>query len=625
MENPKVREQFEAALDQFVENAKKDSQVIGIILYGSLAYAKVQERSDINVYIITKETKNKSARFTEYGIPISAYILTLDQLRRRAHGGGRVGTHQVLCRSKLLFSQDDAVTDFFNNLNKEISGQDQAVMQISYHAATVFDLEKAEKFLYTKNNLEHSFFFCVRALSELGYLLCYINGIYPPREVIMKSREMNSEYKAIYDGLINSKVTYKGVEETIRETYKFLEQYDLRVFKIILDYISENGGTATHSDIMDYFMPKGLFYAEFLYPHNRRIFRRTMAPFRMTKKGLIEYNQPQYHFSWDSFKEEEMVPVRVGPTDVDREIIQNDYKEAVENLVKKMEQDEYALTLIIAGSLSYDKVWEKSDVDAFIITRDDLYQRSRIVLEKDVTINCYIFTRDGFRKSIQRQTDGSIFHSAMSKSTVAFTRDETIYDLYEDIQNIGAKDLEDILLLNYIFARDLINKASKALFVDDEPEFSYGFIMSGIRRLAGIEALLNLKIPLREVVEQALELNPEFFNSIYTEVIHNPEKDKEALAYVLNKMLDYLFERLDTIAKPIIDFVKREDEVTQEDIQTRFGDIRLDIDLSDFVQAGILVETEAPIRFVKKSSSEMTQVAYHLVGKSDDLMIDIDM
>ena len=149
--------------------------------------------------------------------------------------------------------------------------------------------------------------------------------------------------------------------------------------------------------------------------------------------------------------------------------------------------------------------------------------------------------------------------------------------------------------------------------------------MSGIRRLAGIEALLNLKIPLREVVEQALELNPEFFNSIYTDVIHNAEKDKETLAFVMNKMLDYLFERLDTIAKPVVDLLKREQEVSQEDIQTRFSDIRLHIDLSDFVQAGILVETEAPIRFVKKSSSEMTQAAYHLGGESDDLMIDIDM
>lgn len=625
MEDPKVREQFEAALEQFVEKAKQDSQVQGIILYGSLAYDKVHERSDINLYVVIKEGKQTTKQFTEFGIPISAYVLTLDQLRRRAHGRGRVGAHQVLNRGKLLYSRDDVLTDFFNNLNKEISGQDQAVMQISYHAATVYDLEKAEKFLYTKNNLEHSFFFLVHALSELGYLLCYIKSIYPPREVILKARELYPKYKEIYDELINSKVTYKGIDETIRETYAFLEQFDMQVFKIFLDYISENNGTVTHHDIMTHFQPKGLFYADFLYLHSRQIIRRTLAPFIMTKKGLVEYYQPQYHFSWESFNEEEIVPIHIGPKDVDREIIRKDYQTAVDNLCKKMEQDEYALTLIIAGSLSYDTVWEKSDIDAFIITRDDIHQNFRIILEKDVTINAYISTRDGFRKTIQRQTDGSIYHSAISKSTVVFTRDDTIYDLYEDIQNIGAKDLENILLLNYVFARDLINKASKALFVMNEPEFSFNFIMSAIRRLAGIETLLNLKIPLREVVEQALKFNPEFFNDVYTDVIHNETKDKETLAFVLNKMFDYLIERLDKIATPLVSFVKKEQEVTQEDIQTKFSDIRLPIDLTDFVQAGILVETEAPIRFTKKSSSEMSQKAYHLGGKSDNMMIDIDM
>ena len=55
-----------------------------------------------------------------------------------------------------------------------------------------------------------------------------------------------------------------------------------------MDYISDNDGTVTHHDIMTHFMPKGLFYADFLYPTRRRILRRTIAPFKMTKKGLVE-------------------------------------------------------------------------------------------------------------------------------------------------------------------------------------------------------------------------------------------------------------------------------------------------------------------------------------------------
>ena len=122
-----------------------------------------------------------------------------------------------------------------------------------------------------------------------------------------------------------------------------------------------------------------------------------------------------------------------------------------------------------------------------------------------------------------------------------------------------------------------------------------------------------------------LEFNPEFFNAIYTNVIHNPDKDKETLAFVLNDMLNYLFDRLEIIARPLVNYIKKEQEVTHDDIKTKFSDIRLPIDLSDFVQASLIVQTEARIRFVKKSSSEMTQPAYLLGKEEADLLIDIDM
>ena len=52
MEDPTIRRQFEVGLEQFVERAKKDNKVLGIILYGSLAYDEVTSRSDINIFVI---------------------------------------------------------------------------------------------------------------------------------------------------------------------------------------------------------------------------------------------------------------------------------------------------------------------------------------------------------------------------------------------------------------------------------------------------------------------------------------------------------------------------------------------------------------------------------------------
>ncbi len=55
MEDPKVREKFDTTLELFVERAKQDTQVLGIILFGSLAHNRVYERSNINIMVVTKE------------------------------------------------------------------------------------------------------------------------------------------------------------------------------------------------------------------------------------------------------------------------------------------------------------------------------------------------------------------------------------------------------------------------------------------------------------------------------------------------------------------------------------------------------------------------------------------
>lgn len=626
MEDPKVREQYEIALEQFVTRAKEDSQVLAIILFGSLAYSKIHDRSNINAVVVTKEGRSNYKRFIENGIPIDVGIYNINEFRRRVFGRQRVGYHQSLTKSKLLFSRDGAVTNLFNDISEKISGQDQALSRIVYHSATVYDLSKAEKYLYIKNDLEHSFWFVVHALSELGYLMCYINGIFPPREVILEGKRLYPDYFApLYDNLINSKVTKEILEHTITETYKFLDKHALDNFKIVLDYISENGGSATQRDISSYFTSKGLSIIELEYLHRRRILRRTFATKRLTKKGRIEYSIPHYHFSWDMFNPEEVIPTHVGPHKVDRDLVLRDYQAAIDSLTEKVKEDEYMLSLILCGSLAYDKVWEKSDLDVILITRDETYGGFHGLLEKDVFVDAYVYTRDDFRKAILRATDGSIIHSWFSKSKLLHTTDESIHDLYEDLEKIGSRDLEKILMLNYIYAKDLINKALRALNVQNDTSYSYSFITSAIRRLASIEVLLARKIPLREPIEQALQINPEFFNDIFVKTIHLPKKDKATLQEVLSKMNHYLVERLEKIAQIMLRLLRKDQELTYNDFWTHLNTSRVSLDMRDFVENGLVREITSPVRFVKKSSAEMLQPAYTLPSTDDDAIMDFDM
>jgi hypothetical protein len=52
------------------------------------------------------------------------------------------------------------------------------------------------------------------------------------------------------------------------------------------------------------------------------------------------------------------------------ETIQRRYERAVESLVEKLERDTQVVAAILLGSLSYDVVWEKSDIDILLVTEE---------------------------------------------------------------------------------------------------------------------------------------------------------------------------------------------------------------------------------------------------------------
>lgn len=45
---------------------------------------------------------------------------------------------------------------------------------------------------------------------------------------------------------------------------------------------------------------------------------------------------------------------------------------AVDSFIEKLKSDPNILAVVVSGSLAYDVVWEKSDVDMTVVVRDQL-------------------------------------------------------------------------------------------------------------------------------------------------------------------------------------------------------------------------------------------------------------
>ncbi len=81
------------------------------------------------------------------------------------------------------------------------------------------------------------------------------------------------------------------------------------------------------------------------------------------------------------------------------EVIQRRYQKALLSLVEKLEKDRTVLAAILFGSLSYDEVWENSDIDLWIIMQDGEKRGHVTLCEDDVNIQAQRIPRRSARGS----------------------------------------------------------------------------------------------------------------------------------------------------------------------------------------------------------------------------------
>ncbi|MFW9995008.1 MAG: nucleotidyltransferase domain-containing protein [Candidatus Odinarchaeota archaeon] len=235
--------------------------------------------------------------------------------------------------------------------------------------------------------------------------------------------------------------------------------------------------------------------------------------------------------------------------------IRERYSATVNRFCDKLKEDPCILAVILSGSLSYDEVWEKSDIDIIVVHDDEKSPFADInLIEDGIYIDAHVISRNQFKKEVEGGIQGRLFHSFVSTSTILYSKDQTIDEYFNDIMEIGNKDREIQLLRHYSEARRTIDYAQKMLYHRNDLFHAFHEIIYAAPVLARVETIMAGKIPRREVLRQALQLNPSFFNTIYTDLLMG-EKDYQTLHGVLERIESYLDGRLETVYKPVLDYL----------------------------------------------------------------------
>jgi hypothetical protein len=294
--------------------------------------------------------------------------------------------------------------------------------------------------------------------------------------------------------------------------------------------------------------------------------------------------------------------------------IRGKFTAALDALVAQVKEDRSILAAILCGSLSHDTVWARSDIDLVLITVDDkkVEAAQRALWADGVNVHATLMPRAAFRQSVEGTVRNSVGHSALAKGRLLYTHDRTI----------GARDAELQLLEAGIRALAPIDKAHKWLITRGDLDYSALWILYAATPLARIEVIGAGLLADREVILQAMTLNPSFFTVIYTDLL-NRRKTPPAVKAALDAVDDYLAGRAVTLFAPVLDHLREVGEArSATDLEHHFarnlGVEGVTSACEYLADRGLCGKASTPVQLTRKSNTMVQELAFfHARGPGD--------
>jgi uncharacterized protein len=305
-----------------------------------------------------------------------------------------------------------------------------------------------------------------------------------------------------------------------------------------------------------------------------------------------------------------------------RTSVQKKFADALDDLVAQVKEDRSVLAAILCGSLSHDTVWAKSDIDLALVTLDDrkVEAASLSLYAGGVNVHAFLMPRTEFRQMMEGAVRNSFMHSLLAKGRLLYTHDPTIADLCARLHEIGERDTQVQLLAAGTHALGPIDKAHKWFITRGDLDYTALWILYAATPLARIEVLGARLLADREVIPQAMKLNPAFFQTVYAGLL-NAKKTRKSVQSALDAIDAYMAERATTLFRPVLDHLREVGEArSAAEIDAHF---KRNFNLEGVTAAceyladeGLICKVSTPVQLTKKSNVLMQELAFVYTGES---------
>ena len=298
--------------------------------------------------------------------------------------------------------------------------------------------------------------------------------------------------------------------------------------------------------------------------------------------------------------------------------VEKQFTAALDALVEQVKLDRSVLAAILCGSLSHDKVWAKSDIDLVLVTIDDkkAEERGLALYAEGVNVHASLMQRATFRQTAEGALRNSFMHSLLAKGRLLYTHDQTIAELCDRMREgaIGERDTELQLLQAATGALAAIYKAHKFLLTRGDLEYTALWILYAATSLARVEIVGRRLLADREVIPQALKLNPSFFGTIYVDLL-NTKKTRANVEAALDAIDRYMAERATTLFALVLEHLREIGEARScTEIESYFernlGVSGVTAACEYLADQGLIGKASTAVQLTRRSNASVQELAF---------------
>ena len=297
-----LQEKHKNILNNFVNEASLDKNILMIILTGGLYHKYVNENSDINLIAVVQDDKVKNYDYTciYQDIVFDIVIFSRTQIiQNLTNQTGIYHRYSYLSDNEILFSRDESLNEILNQVRRVKQDYFDKLI-IRGISEILFYIREIKKCLELKKDTLCAQHYFVKAAETLTLIEYAANkktfGLTPVADAYKLNKEL---FEIFYKEALTEKWTIEKCYKSLDILNKYIDKYAdviqkpiIKTFKILNKDILTLGEIAGQFQI---FPPFIFLFCQWLA--EKSVIAQVTIPLELSKKGVFEVEQIAYFYN----------------------------------------------------------------------------------------------------------------------------------------------------------------------------------------------------------------------------------------------------------------------------------------------------------------------------------------